>query len=181
MGLVYASIHEKIALGARDYFNLTGLIETGTYFGDTALWASDKFERVATIEISPNFYKIAEDKLEGTHNVLMVLGSSRDWLGQVCRGRDNKPTLFWLDAHWIGDMEVLDPLGNPLLDEIRIINDNFFGTHVIMIDDYSLLGDSSPIINLLENKLNQNRQVRIMDDIYFAAPRIPEMFETWKK
>ncbi len=186
MGLVYKGIHEKIALKARDEFGLEALVETGTYKGETAFWAKDKFERVVTIELSPNLYEKSVQLIGEAHNVLMIQGDSREWLSSICRGRDNKPTLFWLDSHWTGDAERGDPKGCPLLDEIQIINETFFGIHVIMVDDYYTIKrlnwvNSDEIIRLLKDKANHDREVRIIDDIYFASHRIPEDFEEWKK
>lgn len=185
MGEIFAGVHQKIARNARDAFGLKAFVETGTYKGQSALWAKDKFERVITIEISPNFFKEAESVINNASNVLMILGDSREWLASVCRGRDNQPTLFWLDSHWIGDMQVQDPKGCPVIDEIRIINENFFGMHVIMVDDYAALSrlgwaKTDDVIRALVDRTGHDRQVRIMDDIYFAAHRIPEDFDTWK-
>jgi hypothetical protein len=184
MGLIYGGIHEKIALKSKDLFGLTGMIETGTFLGETALWASNKFERVATIELNPEYYKVAERALDGTHNVLMISGDSREWLAPICRGRNNKPTLFWLDAHFYNGVDDLDPKGCPILDEIKIVNENFFGKHVIMVDDYTMLNrwfESENIISLLRDIQGHDREVRIIDDIYFATTKIPEDFETWAK
>lgn len=186
MGQVYKGIHEKIALLARDYYGLEALVETGSYMGDTALWASKHFKRVVTIELSPGLFRETEEKLNLTKNVLAILGDSREWLGPVCRGRGSQPTLFWLDAHWTGEMEFTDPKGCPLIDEIKVINECFHGNHVIMVDDYSALqqykwADDNEIVKALEDNKNQNRQVRTVDDIYFACQRLPEDFDSWKK
>lgn len=186
MGLVYRGIHEKIALKARDYIKATALVETGTFRGETAFWAKDKFERVITLELSPTYYKISEELMKDTHNVLLILGDSRDWLGQVCIGRHNDPTVFWLDAHYSGITETNDPHGFVLLDELNIINNNFFGPHIIMVDDYYVinkreLAPHDKIMELLVDKGVNNRDVRVVDDIYFACHKLPEDFDTWKK
>jgi len=83
-------------------------------------------------------------------------------------------------------MEAPDPKGCPVIDEIRIINENFFGNHVIMVDDYFLFSNntwvkSEDIIRALEDKTGQRREIRIVDDIYFACPKIPEDFDTWTR
>lgn len=186
MGQIYNGIHQKIALKARDEFGLEALVETGTFKGGTAIWAKDKFEKVITIEYSPNLYEDAVKAIGDAHNVLAIQGDSREWLPSICKGRDNKPTLFWLDSHVMNEATKKDPLGCPVLDEIRIINDNFFGIHVIMVDDYFAIkhnnwASSDYIISRLVDKTGHDRQVRIVDDIYFAAHRIPDDFEAWKE
>jgi hypothetical protein len=186
MGQIYNGIHQKIALKARDLFSLEVLVETGTYRGATALWAKDKFKKVATIELSPNLYKDAVNLVGNAPNVLMIQGDTRDWLPSICKEISEKPTLFWIDSHPMPEAEQKDPEGCPILDELNIINSNFFGTHVIMVDDYFAIelnhwADSGDIIRALEDKTSHDRKVRIIDDIYFAAPKIPDDFEEWKK
>lgn len=186
MGRVYYGIHQVMALKARDKFGLEALVETGTYSGETAFWASDKFERVVTIELSDIYYQVAAKKLEGTHNVLLIKGDSREWLGAVCVGRTHHPTLFWLDAHDSGEPETYDPNGPSVLDEIRIINESFFGPHVIMVDDYYALTnelkiEESIIREALINKKWHDRQVVVQEDVFFACQNLPQDFSTWIK
>ena len=117
---------------------------------------------------------------------MRILGDSREWLAQICRGRDNKPTLFWLDAHYVpGASSDIDKC--PLIEEINIINKSFFGTHVIMVDDDLAITKikhwetTADILRALQDRDGQNRDVRIVDDVYFATLKLPEDFDEWTK
>jgi len=178
MGLIYKGIHQAVALKLRDEMNLRVLVETGTYKGDTVKWAIDKFDKVISMDISHEFVdRVAKDIK--ANNVLLIHGDSRERLAPVCRGRHNEPTLFWLDAHWTGEKEYKDPLGMcPLLEEVTAINDNFFGAHAIMIDDYSLW--VKPLLDklkvLLCDKGRSERDIAVTDDIVIACRHMPRAF-----
>ena len=119
----------------RDALGLTMFVEGGTYRGGTARWASERFDRVVTIENSPEMHAIATRNLQGISNVDLRLGDSRQHLTEVCRHGDH--VLYWLDAHWSGGVTYGAGDECPLLDELRII----FAAHqncAILIDDARL-------------------------------------------
>lgn len=172
MGLVYYGIHEEIALAMRDKYGLRTLVETGTWHGDTAKWAADKFETVFTIEIIEEYYKEAKECLSGT-GVICLHGDSREILpGYFPVGRT--PTLFWLDAHWTGHEDYKKEYGKcAALEEIAIINTSKL-PHVIMVDDYALFPRMMRITpkELIDALLNDGqRKVTIEDDIFYAEPK----------
>jgi len=179
VGKVYKGIHPVIALNLRDRLGLKTFVETGTYKGETVKWARGKFESIISIEISPEFLHRVGMELLDARDVLLIGGDSRERLAPVCRGLHNAPVLFWLDAHWTGEPEYKDPKGHlPLLDEIDAINENYYGLHAIMIDDYSLW--YKPVEALAFPKLvdfgRADRQVVILDDVVIACRHMPEEY-----
>ena len=170
MGLVYYGIHEKIALAMRDKYGLRALVETGTWHGDSAEWAADKFETVITIEIIEEYYKSAAKRLSGT-SVVCLPGDSREVLPRLAEGLT--PTLWWLDAHWTGHPDYKAEYGRcAALDEIAIINTSKL-PHVIMVDDYALFPSMMSVTpkELIDALLNDGqRKVTIEDDIFYAEP-----------
>lgn len=49
-------IPKNLVLSLKDKYNVKNFIETGTYQGQTSLWASNHFEKVLTIEASKKMY-----------------------------------------------------------------------------------------------------------------------------
>lgn len=115
--------------------HLKTFIETGTYHGDTALWAS-KYWVVHTVELSPKLYR----KHWGP-NITSYLGDSRSVLQLELHDLINsEPCVFWLDGHWFDHGD--DPAGTeedcPLIEELQIITTTP-QDHVIFIDDAHLI------------------------------------------
>jgi hypothetical protein len=95
-------------------------VETGSFRGDTVMWAAGRFERVVSVELSPELYRDAERRVGGSANVELHLGDSREVLAEVVPGIA-APAIFWLDAHWCGD-ETAGRLDEcPLLGELQVI------------------------------------------------------------
>ena len=52
MGIVHMGPPKELILQLADRYKLRGFIETGTYKGNTAVWAASYFDDVITIEYS---------------------------------------------------------------------------------------------------------------------------------
>lgn len=113
-------------LRLRDKYGIKTVIETGTYKGDTALWLSENFEKVVTIEINGIYFDEAQKKLHGRQNISMVYGNSSSVLPHVLK---EKNTICWLDAHWQNY--------NPLLDELVVIQKSGLNP-IIVIHDFKV-------------------------------------------
>jgi len=99
----------------REENNLKYAIETGTCLGYTTEYLSQMYDLVHTIEIAPNFKKIAyENRLKNLDNVKMYEGSSSTLLRTMIQDLPSKEGIFiFLDAHWGTNC--------PLKDELRQI------------------------------------------------------------
>ncbi|MBS0261821.1 MAG: hypothetical protein JSS02_07675 [Planctomycetes bacterium] len=74
-------------------------VETGTFRGESAAWAAERFREVITIERSPGLY--AQSRDNAVHNnIVFRNGHSPDFLPELTALP--KAKLFWLDAHWCG-------------------------------------------------------------------------------
>jgi hypothetical protein len=117
-----------------DVFQCESIIETGTYLGNTTRYMADTSSvPVYSCEINPAFFAIANKELTGTEAVNLFFGDSRAFLDDlVSRRVHQKPSLFYLDAHWNHDL--------PLMGEIEIIMRNW-DEFVLMIDDFQVPHD----------------------------------------
>jgi hypothetical protein len=175
MSYYFCSVPKNIALMMKDKYDLDTFVETGTYIGKTAEWASKHFDNVHTIEMNEQYYSIAELSLIVLRNVTMHLNDSRIILPFLIDEFDNRKVLFYLDAHWSNGAKYGRPLvDSTALDEILIINDWDDNKHVIIVDDAHRFGtDRWPtkidIVNALEN--DGRRYVRELLDVLVATPR----------
>lgn len=120
----------------RDY-GLRIFIETGTGpLGNTAAYCSKQFDQVFTIELDPGMHARAKKALADCPRVEALFGQSVNVLPLIFPRLD-KPTLWWLDAHWSGCGMPRLAIECPLLDELRMIG-GLRGTDVILIDDARL-------------------------------------------
>ena len=179
MGVIRMGPPKDLIIRLKECHELNNFIETGTYFGNTANWSSQKFEKVVTLENSTKMYKIATQKFGHIKNIKFLQGDSRLLLKKVVS--DLKlPSMFWLDAHWSGGETYGEKDECPLLEELAIINESPC-EHIILIDDARLFLSPPPAPHRLEqwpdittviNCLNcvSNRYIIIIEDVIIAAP-----------
>ncbi|MDZ4816963.1 MAG: hypothetical protein SGI71_11935 [Verrucomicrobiota bacterium] len=180
MGWVRMGIPEELALELASTFQIKNLIETGTYYGGTTEWASHHFKSVHTIEFSKTIFEATSAKLKHLTNIRFRFGDSRAVLKEI-QSEISGPSLFWLDAHWCSG----DTYGKedqcPLLEELRIINEQFPESY-ILIDDARLfiaappenhIGAQWPDLSSLMITLcaaKEPRHVAIFEDVLIAVP-----------
>jgi hypothetical protein len=174
MGLVingraeYRGVPKALVLLLKENLSYNSFIETGTYQGETSIWASKHFDNVITIEASEEIYEKLELKVFS--NITSLLGNSSDLLGNII----HESSIFYLDAHNSGGA-TFDSY--PLLDELDLINSSKLN-HVIIVDDARFCmsvfnGETYGEIVDICNKLScNNRYVVIYDDMLIAVPRV---------
>ncbi len=178
MGQTRMGPPESLLLAMRREFGIDRFIETGTYRGDTAAWAAQRFAQVTTIELSPTYHARAVERFRTTPNVTPLLGDSASVLRRVVSSLE-KPAVFWLDAHWMGGDSAS---GNecPILDELAAI-DTSVVPHVILVDDARLFcappprphrAEIWPELATVVGRLHRTgtRYVAIFDDVFIAVP-----------
>jgi predicted O-methyltransferase YrrM len=87
--MFFGGIPKKLIAELSRAFELTYFVETGTHHGWSALWASDHFQNVWTVELDEAHYHRAKRRLSGRANVEQHLGPSVNMLRSVdsSRGR----------------------------------------------------------------------------------------------
>lgn len=178
MGIIRMGPPEDIVCILRDATGIEQFIETGTYQGATAAWASKHFKRVITIENSDKYYNVSKRYLSQFKNVEVLKGDSRHILPQLLSENPN-PTIFWLDAHYCCDAYGKDD-ECPLLEEIRQIGKTPCD-HILLIDDARLFlapppkphnPNQWPNIFELLTLLEKNGQYSvIVEDVIISVPR----------
>jgi len=161
-------------------FLIENLVETGTYKGGTAVWASQYFKKVLTIEYSKELYEKVTDEFRHISNIEFIFGDSKTELSKLLERLEN-PSIFWLDAHWCGGSTYGDNDECPLIEEIEILNRSKF-ENFIFIDDARLFTspptgshkveqwpDITAVINALQSG-KTHRYVVIVEDVIIAVP-----------
>ncbi|MDL2334504.1 MAG: hypothetical protein QFC55_00550 [Chloroflexota bacterium] len=111
------------------------VIETGTYRALTTRHLSTLTGApIATIEVNPSYYRFAQGRLSKLPQVHQFLGKSPAVLEQlrVDPAWHAEPVFFYLDAHWLHDL--------PLLDELAVVRRGWT-SFVALIDDFRVDGD----------------------------------------
>lgn len=184
MGLHRMGPPAALILELSSAFSIKNFVETGTYEGHTALWASEHFQKIYTIEFSETFYRETFERYKERKNVEFIFGDSRTQLKKIVEEL-NEPALFWLDAHWSGGATYGDDDQCPLFEELKIIGNSQFD-NFIFIDDARLF--TSPpqpphrpqqwsgiasIIELIRRDQN-DKYIVIIEDVIIAVPTFAE-------
>ncbi len=111
------------------------VVETGTFRGNTSEYFASLSLPVFTVEVSPRYFTFAQHRLRRCPNVEVFHGDSRSVLNLLAArpGLPDRPTFFYLDAHWYDDL--------PLREEVALVFDRWERA-VIMVDDFEVPGDA---------------------------------------
>src|SRR5437762_3175162 len=101
MGVVNPGPPADLVLKLAERHQIKNFVETGTYYGKTAVWAAAHFEHVVTIEASKEIYDTSRTNYGEIGNLDFRFGDSRAVLKEIVPQLD-RPALFWLDGHWSG-------------------------------------------------------------------------------
>ncbi|MCK4826444.1 hypothetical protein KA005_62455, partial [bacterium] len=182
MGIVHRGPPIELISKLKETFCIATFVETGTYQGDTAYWASGVFDHVITIEVSKSLYEEVVEKYGHTKNVEFMHGDSREKLKGIIAKLDG-PSIFWLDAHWSGGTTYGENDPCPLIEEIKIINSSEY-EHFVLIDDARLFTSPPPDPHPIEqwpnicvviSALSSSDKVRyivIFEDVIIAVPNL---------
>jgi len=180
MGIVRMGPPEEVVLLMKDTFTISTFIETGTFEGGTAIWASKHFKNILTIENSKTLYDKVVDKNKHIKNIDFLFGNSSENLKQIVPKLDST-AIFWLDAHWCGGDSYGEKNQCPIIQELEILIKS--GTpHCIFIDDARLFLSPPPLPNQIDqwptidhilNTLqsgNERYYIVIFEDVVIAVP-----------
>ncbi len=139
---------KPLMLLLKNEYNLPTFVETGTFQGDTSVWASQHFQKVFTVEFAKHIYESTSIIYSHVKNIEFLWGHTKEQLKLVVP-QLNEPALFWLDAHWMGGGTAGENDECPLLEELQIIN-NSECEHFILIDDARLFLSPPPSPHRIE-------------------------------
>lgn len=183
MGAVNFSIDPNLVELLTNQLPLSVFIETGTFRGNTIALVKSYFPQIFSIESSEKYYQIAVSRFQNDASVTILKGDTSVMLGDLVKQTNNRPTLFWLDAHWCADEGTADKSSqSPLLDELAAIH-QLHEKSVILIDDahlylcppgqphdYAQWPDFNDVLEAL-NKLSTNHQIMILNDVILYYPQ----------
>lgn len=143
MGLVEMGPPKELVLLLKKLLSARNFIETGTYQGNTANWASGCFDNVDTIEYSEALFGELEKKYGNSNNLHLHFGDSRKILPKLSQ-KLKEPSIFWLDGHWSGGYTYGEADQCPLIDEIDTIVSTTKPLYALLIDDARLFLSPPP-------------------------------------
>lgn len=108
-------------------------IETGTYKGDMLFALKNDFEKLISVELSPDYYQKALKKFRKNAQISLLFGDSGLLMPGVIKSLETK-ALFWLDGHFSSGETAQGEKDCPIYGELNAI---FTSTlpHVLLIDD----------------------------------------------
>jgi hypothetical protein len=145
------------------------LIETGTFTGEMVDAMRPYFDRIISIEMSPQIYDTVSRRFAGDPRIQLVLGDSATELPRVLEGLD-QPALFWLDGHFMGAGTARAEEDSPVKAELGALLRHPVRGHLILIDDARLFRgvDGYPTVSELTAWVARERpdsRVDVRDDI----------------
>jgi len=152
-------------------YGIETFVETGTFRGAMVQAVISSFKEIYSIELDPMLHAEARQRFESFSHIHILDGHSAVRLGQLIEIID-KPTLFWLDAHYSGAGTARGNEDTPILEELSIIAAHPY-PDVILIDDARLFGENGwPSLELIQNAINPARMLlTVEDDIIRLEPR----------
>ena len=168
-----------MVISCRNRWHLEYFVETGTSEGITACTAAQHFRHVHTIELAPEPFNNPVSQLLEANNVTRYLGNSSVIIPSIIPLLD-KPTFWYLDAHWSGGGIKHGP-ECPLLDEISALGLRDTCRDVVMIDNYGVFESCTPIhdksqwpsVEQIVQQLGKHcpsLHVAIVLDVFLACP-----------
>jgi len=121
-----------------DYTKYPIFVETGTFMGETILNMEPLFEKLFTYEISSDYYNYNKSSYFG-NKIEFLFGDGSKMLPELLTKID-KPTIFFLDAHYSSGFTGKGDEDVPLYEELKSINDFFLEESIIIIDDFRMFG-----------------------------------------
>lgn len=179
MGMINFGIPEKIVLDLCAAHDVSVFVETGTYQGATAKWASAHFDQVHTIERSVSLFDNYGKPLSSLNGVTAYCGDSRDILPSIVNSIGNKRAIYWLDSHWFGGETAGEEDQCPLLGELACLLER--GQDIILIDDARLILAAPPMPHkpshwptiadvIMALPVAPKPYVQVIDDVIFILP-----------
>jgi hypothetical protein len=148
---------------------LRTFIETGTFTGEMVDAMRPYFDRIVSIEMSPEIYEAVSRRFAGDSRVTLVLGDSATELPRLLATLDH-PACFWLDGHFMGVGTARAQEDSPVRAELGALLRHPVRGHLVLIDDARLFlgADGYPTVTELRSWVERERpgsRIDVQDDI----------------
>lgn len=138
MGAISFSIDPRLIESLRQIMPLDVFVETGTFHGDTIEIVKPYFNHIYSIELSEHYHTKACEKFADDERITLIYGDSAIVLSAIIPQLDERPVLYWLDAHWcVANATAGESSQCGLLSEISAIK-TLNNESIIIIDDARL-------------------------------------------
>jgi hypothetical protein len=158
----------------RSKYDVSTLIETGTFRGDMINSQKVFFKNIYSIELDQTLHNEAKRKFQYFRNIHLIQGDSGKEIFKLISQISEK-SIFWLDGHYSGMDTALGDVECPVLGEIDGVFSGSIKNHVLLIDDARCFtgNNSYPTIEELFNyvlKYNSKYKMEVdCDVIRFVA------------
>lgn len=132
----------QIINAARKKTGATQFIEVGTYKGVTTHRCARVFDRVWSIELSPELHQASQKFLAARKNVELCLGDGAHWLKVLLERSELTNVVIFLDGHFSGEETALGDEAEPALNEIALLSKFKHKVAGIIIDDFRTFGST---------------------------------------
>jgi len=182
MGRVRRGPPEDLIKIVQQEFSLPLFIETGTFYGSTAAWASEHFDHITTIELDDRIYEEVTSEYNDANNIQFIKGKSQDQLRDIVEEVPSEGAVYWLDAHYSGEGTAGNDYECPLIEELQAIGSSDHEAFVF-IDDARLFLSPPPqghspedwpeideVINVVKTELGADYYIVVVEDVIVAVP-----------
>ena len=157
-------------------YNISILVETGSFLGDMVEAQKRRFNQIFSIELGVDLYRNTFKRFKRNGHIKIFLGDSGKVLPNI-RSEINEPASFWLDGHYSAGITAKGDKECPIYEELNAIFNSEKFNHILLIDDarcFNGEGDYPTIEDLSSfiKSRDKNYTVEIKNDIirYISNP-----------
>jgi len=167
-------IKQEMIAGFGKKFHCKTLVESGTFLGDMVYAQKRNFEKIYSVELSPELWQKAARRFKSAKNIEIIYGDSGKVMSDIAPFLKEK-TLFWLDGHYSGGITAKGKKECPVYEELESILQNNRLNHLILIDDARLFDGTNDypelneLLGFIEKRLN-NYVTFVENDIICIIP-----------
>lgn len=141
-------VKQKMIADARQQYRPRIMVETGTLLGDMVEAMKHRFERIYSIEISPELARRAQQRFANDRHVTIIENDSAIALRDLVPKLE-APALFWLDGHYSGGNTGKGAKETPIMEELETIFSSPL-PHIVLVDDARCFGTEKDYPSLTE-------------------------------
>lgn len=133
MGPVPHAIKQEIIVRYKNKYNISTLVESGTYMGDMVWAQRNNFNKIYSIELDKELFSFSKRRFKKNPHIMILSGDSGKIMPTLIKELSEK-SIFWLDGHYSGGITARGEKDSPIIDEIKAILSSKVD-HILIIDD----------------------------------------------